>query len=1446
MKEDVEKSLAPKEETIIEVELTVLQKQYYRAIYEKNTEFLSRGSKKGDTPSLMNVLMELRKCCNHPFLVRGVEEREVKRLTKQKDVSKEEIQRQIRESLVDTAGKLTLLDKLLPRLKDNGHRVLIFSQFKIMLDILQDYLALRRYNCERIDGNITGNERQSAIDRFSREDSTSFIMLLSTRAGGVGINLTAADTVIIYDSDWNPQNDLQAQARCHRIGQKKSVKIYRLLTAKTYELHMFHTASLKLGLDQAVLGGIKNDDPVAKLKGTAKSSKTNDRMSKEEIENLLKHGAYEIFKEQDSEAEAASKQFSEESIDQILSRSTTIVHDPTRGNGNETKSVMSSFSKATFVSSTNPDEEVDVDDPNFWTKVIGLNGVEEQKKTEPSPLQKRRCRRKVKSYLTDDDKTYMIDGSEDERACRKKLFRGMEVQKDEEFVISNEDDDDDDDMSNSSMTEDDHSVDNKRKRTQLLNIPIFHHVERIIELLGSFGYGRWDDMKRHCSTLQAYPNAELIQFAQKFVTGMVRVMTATTTFERIGLGLEPSRVYIVSSTPPPLLMGSASPIERYAYELNVSARRFPFLLAMMKDMQVENLLAVAVPPSLWLTDYQSRTARGFRTKLQQIDIMYRLSEFVQLNFSKAPALVHTIECLQSIGNEAVVQNMIESGTVPPLPVELPIKQKETVKPASEIETFKKTEVVSVEDTASKDEKAAVTTDRNPIASTLSSKSEKLDEAECKMISSAEVATHDNHTISQSDEVKSVEKNDETIDMSSEKHLAIEKYSKTPPDCVNIPGSGPTQTPTETSDDKNEKNVDTLSCENKFIPRNTGAENESDSSLRENAGSGPAKEPIVQGKSGPLAENERMQAMRILGSLPPVNSPELVAPWWISRVDDVMLLIHVYREGWVKGRGIPSQMVNISTLFGHRAKCYPTSKWPSMAILNRRLKLLLHLWTSTKSTSIAPSTTSIATALNLTTSKLQRQQQLLDLQQKLQHQLEHQRVPHAKMSANNVRHNQFAKLVFSFGIPDVSTCQDMRERNEKWRYFLQDSQLNIGHCSLEELLAEAHDLERVCRHRLRAAADRQIISMFSNEDSILGGKRGFWLLTTTQCRRLVHRIDLFRLLRTQILILPPAQLVEVVARVVRVQSVSTEYPAWWSSPRHDILLLQGVECYGLDEHLASVWKLPLFSSANTTNSNPGFSWVENYVTALALTCRNLLIKVLKNRAERLIDLSNDDTEISRSRPSRNQESETVRRIRDIGAMRKEDPHVVPSVRLRQIFESNTSQREKRREELSPVKLNPIKSLLMPEEETALMQLEDPCFSTHVRAIWAKQKKHDEIKDANAHSALSCKASSDALEDTVDRNGSSTQDMEMTSPSSKNKGNNDSGKVAKEVHVSMSKRPVRAAAVAAISKLNNSRISSSGKSQDLDVASDKVTVAKSEPKKSVQSWNVIVIDSSDDSD
>lgn len=150
-----------------------------------------------------------------------------------------------------------------------------------MLDILEDWLQDSQFKYERLDGRVRGSERQAAIDRYNAPGSDRFAFLLTTKAGGVGINLTAADTVIIYDSDWNPQNDVQATARCHRIGQTSTVRIYRLITRKTYEAEMFRKASRKLGLHQAVFetGGVasgfnQNGDEEAPAKGLEKMNKS--------------------------------------------------------------------------------------------------------------------------------------------------------------------------------------------------------------------------------------------------------------------------------------------------------------------------------------------------------------------------------------------------------------------------------------------------------------------------------------------------------------------------------------------------------------------------------------------------------------------------------------------------------------------------------------------------------------------------------------------------------------------------------------------------------------------------------------------------------------------------------------------------------------------------------------------------------------------------------------------------------------------------------------------------------------------------------------------------------------------------------------------------------------------------------------------------------------------
>uniref|UniRef100_A0A8C3THZ2 Chromodomain helicase DNA binding protein 9 n=1 Tax=Chelydra serpentina TaxID=8475 RepID=A0A8C3THZ2_CHESE len=344
LKEDVEKKLAPKEETIIEVELTNIQKKYYRAILEKNFAFLSKGAGHANVPNLVNTMMELRKCCNHPYLIKGAEEKILGEFRETYIPTAPDFHLQ---AMIQSAGKLVLIDKLLPKMKAGGHKVLIFSQMVRCLDILEDYLIHKRYLYERIDGRVRGNLRQAAIDRFSKPDSDRFVFLLCTRAGGLGINLTAADTCIIFDSDWNPQNDLQAQARCHRIGQNKAVKVYRLITRNSYEREMFDRASLKLGLDKAVLQS---------MSGRENSVGGIQQLSKKEIEDLLRRGAYGAIMDEEDEG----SKFCEEDIDQILQRRTKTITIESEGRG-------STFAKASFVASGNR-TDISLDDPNFWQK----------------------------------------------------------------------------------------------------------------------------------------------------------------------------------------------------------------------------------------------------------------------------------------------------------------------------------------------------------------------------------------------------------------------------------------------------------------------------------------------------------------------------------------------------------------------------------------------------------------------------------------------------------------------------------------------------------------------------------------------------------------------------------------------------------------------------------------------------------------------------------------------------------------------------------------------------------------------------------------------------------------------------------------------------------------------------------------------------------------------
>jgi ATP-dependent DNA helicase len=203
---------------------------------------------------LQNPTMQLRLCCNSPFNFYNP------------FIHPDGTESDPDETLVTSSGKMLVLDALLPKLFNGNNKVLIFSQFKTQLDLIESFAAMRGWECCRIDGGVAQTERAEQIEAFNDPAGTHNLFLLSTRAGGQGINLTAANTVILFDSDWNPQQDLQAQDRAHRIGQKQNVLVFRLATRNTVEEHLLEEAQSKRRLEklaiseQGLRGTQKNND----------------------------------------------------------------------------------------------------------------------------------------------------------------------------------------------------------------------------------------------------------------------------------------------------------------------------------------------------------------------------------------------------------------------------------------------------------------------------------------------------------------------------------------------------------------------------------------------------------------------------------------------------------------------------------------------------------------------------------------------------------------------------------------------------------------------------------------------------------------------------------------------------------------------------------------------------------------------------------------------------------------------------------------------------------------------------------------------------------------------------------------------------------------------------------------------------------------------------------
>ncbi|KAI9335435.1 P-loop containing nucleoside triphosphate hydrolase protein [Zopfochytrium polystomum] len=294
-------AIPPKAEILLPVNLTSLQKELYKAVLVRNYKLLrsigiTTGAIETRAAPLHNLLVELRKLCNHPYLCPNVEPFGLPPAEAHK-------------RSIEACGKLALLQPLLKKLKEKGHRVLIFSQFKILLDILESFLQYEGHEFLRIDGETPSAERYALLQKFNAPDSPYFVFLLTTRTGGTGITLTGADTIIIYDVDWNPHQDNQAMARVHRIGQTKPVVIYKLFTKNSVEERMVERSKKKLILDHLVVQ--KMDD---------------DNLDSSEISAMVRTGAQKLF--EDTQADSVNTlKYEDADIERITNREEIIADE---------------------------------------------------------------------------------------------------------------------------------------------------------------------------------------------------------------------------------------------------------------------------------------------------------------------------------------------------------------------------------------------------------------------------------------------------------------------------------------------------------------------------------------------------------------------------------------------------------------------------------------------------------------------------------------------------------------------------------------------------------------------------------------------------------------------------------------------------------------------------------------------------------------------------------------------------------------------------------------------------------------------------------------------------------------------------------------------------------------------------------------------------------------
>lgn len=301
--------IPPKTEIVVKCDLSPVQRWHYRNLLKMNIGLTNDANgEQGQVKyaSTTALLMQLWKCCLHPFLFEGVQKCA-------QDLVSGQWKNVVDENLIYSSGKLCILDKLLSDIykskaaKKGGGKVIIFSQYTSMLNILEEYCSFREYKYVRLDGQTALARRKWSMHLFNRDYSENpedrvFIFLVSTKAGGVGINLQTADNVVIYDSSWNPYVDLQAQDRAHRMGQKNAVTVYRFITDDTCESRVRFFAEQKLAMKQSVLRELQEEESVLESVQQDDAQESNSfakLYDKADIDDMIRFGQAHLLDEDD-------------------------------------------------------------------------------------------------------------------------------------------------------------------------------------------------------------------------------------------------------------------------------------------------------------------------------------------------------------------------------------------------------------------------------------------------------------------------------------------------------------------------------------------------------------------------------------------------------------------------------------------------------------------------------------------------------------------------------------------------------------------------------------------------------------------------------------------------------------------------------------------------------------------------------------------------------------------------------------------------------------------------------------------------------------------------------------------------------------------------------------------------------------------------------------------